>query len=84
MVVAPPPMGDPAVSPCFRGCLAFLHRHFPPPSPPSPPPDTSACSQQQPLPWVHATSPKPQLPTIAPSRGPMFLSRVYMAEARTA
>ena len=28
MVMAPPPMHDPAVSPCFHGCLAFLHRHF--------------------------------------------------------
>ena len=36
MVMAPPAMHDSAVSPCFRGCLAFLHRHFPP-SPPSHP-----------------------------------------------
>ena len=28
MVMAPPPMGDSAVSPCFHGCLTFLHRHF--------------------------------------------------------
>ena len=27
------PMCDSAVSPCFHGCLAFLHRHFPPQSP---------------------------------------------------
>ena len=26
---------DSAVSSCFHGCPAFLHRHFPPPSPPS-------------------------------------------------
>ena len=26
---------DSAVSSCFRGCPAFLHRHFPPSSPPS-------------------------------------------------
>ena len=37
MVMAPPPMHDSAVSPCFQGCLAFLHRHFPPQSPPSQP-----------------------------------------------
>ena len=36
-VMAPPPMRDPVVSPCFHGCLAFLHRHFPPQSPPSHP-----------------------------------------------
>ena len=28
-------MHDSAVLPCFQGCLAFLHRHFPPQSPPS-------------------------------------------------
>ena len=31
------PMRDSAVSPCFHGCPAFLHRHFPSQSPPSPP-----------------------------------------------
>ena len=36
MVMAPPPTCDSAVSPCFHGCQAFLHRHFPPRSPPSP------------------------------------------------
>ena len=25
--MAPPPTSDSAVSPCFHGCLAFLHRH---------------------------------------------------------
>ena len=40
-----------AVSPCFHGCLAFLHRHFPPQSPPSHPLDPSLHSQQQPSPW---------------------------------
>ena len=39
MVMAPPPPHDSAVSPCFHGCLAFLHRHFPPQSPPSHPLD---------------------------------------------
>ena len=37
MVMAPPPTRDSAVSPCFHGCLAFLHKHFPPQSPPSHP-----------------------------------------------
>ena len=27
--MAPPPTRDSAVSPCFHGCLAFLHRHSP-------------------------------------------------------
>ena len=35
--MASSPTRDSAVSPCFRGCLAFLHRHFPSQSPPSPP-----------------------------------------------
>ena len=30
MVMAPPSVHDSAVSPCFHGCLAFLHWHFPP------------------------------------------------------
>ena len=30
MVMAPSHTHDSAVSPCFHGCLAFLHRHFPP------------------------------------------------------
>ena len=28
--MAPPTTCDSAVSPCFSGCLTFLHRHFPP------------------------------------------------------
>ena len=44
------PYADSAVSPCFHGCPAFLHRHFPPQSPPSHPLDLSLCSQQQPSP----------------------------------
>ena len=71
------------VSPCFHGCLAFLHRHFPPQSPPSPPVDPSLHSQQQPSPWGCSTIPKLQLPAAAPSRGPASLSRVRMAAART-
>ena len=50
MVMAPPPTRDSAVLPCFHGCLAFLHRHFPPQSPPSHPLHPSLHSQQQPSP----------------------------------
>ena len=35
MLMALPSVHDSAVSPCFHGCLAFLHQHFPPQSPPS-------------------------------------------------
>ena len=35
MVMAPPPACDSAESPCFHGCLAFLHQHFLPWFPPS-------------------------------------------------
>ena len=34
MVMTPPTMHDSAVSPCFHGCPAILHRHFPPQSSP--------------------------------------------------
>ena len=51
MVMAPPPMRDSAVSPCFHGCLAVLHRHFPPQSSPLYPLDSSLCSQELPSPW---------------------------------
>ena len=83
MVKAQSPMCDSAVSPCFHGCLAFLHRHFPPQSPPSHPLDSSLCSQQQPSPWDCATIPKLQLPASVPSRGPESLSGVCMAVTRT-
>ena len=46
------PYADSAVSPCFHGCLAFLHRHFPPQSPPSCPFSLSLCSQQCPCPGI--------------------------------
>ena len=72
------PMHDWAVSPYFHGCLAFLHRHFPPQSP-SHPLDPSLCSQQWPLPWDCSTTPKLQLPAAAASRGPVSLSGVCMA-----
>ena len=34
MVMAPPPRRDSAGSPCFHGCLTFVHRHLPPQTPP--------------------------------------------------
>ena len=77
MVIAPPPTHDSAISPCFRGCPAFLHRHFPPQSP-SHPLDPSLHSQQQPSPWDCSTIPKLHLPAATPSRGPASLSRVCM------
>ena len=83
MVMAPPPMHDSGVSPCFHGCLTFLHRHFPPQSPPSHLLDPSLHSQQQPSPWDCSTIPKLQLPATASSRGPASLSRLCMAVART-
>ena len=39
MVMVPPATRDSAISPCFQGFPAFLHRHFPPHSPPSHPLD---------------------------------------------
>ena len=83
MVMAPFPMRDSAESPCFHGCLDFLHRRFPPQSPPSHPLNSTLCSQQQPSPWDCFTIPKLQLPAAVPSRGPVSLSRVCMAAGRT-
>ena len=83
MVMAPPPMHDLAVSPCFHGCPAFLHRNFPLQSPLSHPLHLSLCNQQQPSPRNCSTIPKLQLLPTVPSRGPAFLSRVCMAVART-
>ena len=77
------PTRDSTVSPCFHGCLAFLHRYFLPQSPPSHPLNQSLHSQQQPLPWDCSTNPKLQLPAAAPSRVPASLSGVCMAAART-
>ena len=82
-VMALPAMRDWAVSPCFHAWLAFLHRHFPPQSPPSHLLGLSLHSQQQPLPWDCTIIPKLQVPATAPSRGPVSLSRVCMAVART-
>ena len=74
---------DWAVSPCFHGCLAFLHRHFPQWSPPSHPLAPSLHSPQQPSPWDCSTTPKLQLLAAVPSRGPVSLSRICMAAERT-
>ena len=60
---------DSAVSPCFHGYLAFLHRHFPPQSPLSCPLNLSLCSQQQPSPWDCSTIPKLHFPAAVSSRG---------------
>ena len=78
-----PTMHDSAVSPCFQVCPAFLHRHFPPWSPPSHSLNPSLLTQQQSSPWDCSTIPKLQLPTAVPSRGPVSLSEVCMATART-
>ena len=83
MAMASPAMRDSAASPCFLGCLAFLHRYCPPQSPPSHPLNLSLRHQRQPSPWDCSTIPKLQLPATVPSRGPAFLSRVCMAVART-
>ena len=83
MVMAPPPTCDSAVSPCFHGCLAFLHRHFPPQSPPSHPLDPFLHSQWQPSPWNCSIIPILQLLAAVPSRGPASLSGVCMTVART-
>ena len=83
MVMAPPPTRDSALSPCFHGCLAFLHSHFPPQSPPSHPLDLSLCSQPQPSPRDCSTIPKLQLPATAHSSGAAFLSGAPTAAART-
>ena len=77
VVMTPSPTCDSAVLPCFCGCLAFLHRHFPPQSPSSHPLDPSVCSQQQPSPWDCSTISKLQLPAAAPSRRSAFLRGTY-------
>ena len=81
--MTPPPTLDSAVSPCFHGCLAFLHRHFPPPSPPSHPLHPSLHSQWQPSPWGCSTISQLQLPGAGPSRRPTFLPHLCVAAART-
>ena len=82
IVVASPPTHDSAVSPCFHGCRAFLHRLFPPQSPPSHPLNPPLRSQQQPSSDCSAIL-KLQLLAAALSRGPASLSGECMAAART-
>ena len=54
-VLAPLRTRDSTVSPCFHGCLAFVHEHFPPQISPSHPLNLSLCSQQQPSPCDGST-----------------------------
>ena len=68
MVMVPPPMHDSAISLCFHGCSAFLHRQFPPQSPHSHPLNPSLHSQQHHSPWDCSTIPKLQPPATVPSR----------------
>ena len=64
------PTYDSAVSPCFHGCLAFLHQHFSPRLPPSHPLDPSLHSQQQPSPWDCSSFQSLRLPgDLHPVRG---------------
>ena len=83
VVMAPPPMCDSAVLPCFHGCPAFLNRHFSPQSPLSHPLDPSLHSQQQPLPGDFSIIPKLHLPATATSRESSSLSGVCMVVAKT-
>ena len=83
MVMAPPRTHHSAVSPCFFGCLTFLHRHFPSQSPSLDTLNPSLQSQQQPSPWGCSTIPKLRLAAAAPSRGPASLSGVCLAAVRT-
>ena len=79
MVMASPTTRDSAVLPCFHGCLAVLHRHFPPQSPPSHPLNLSLCSQQQPCPGIgpqslNSSSPLLRLPAdLCPCLGCVWL-----------
>ena len=73
------PTCDSAVSPCFHGCPAFLHRHFPSQSPPSPPLDPSVHSQQQPSPWDCSSFQPLRLPgDLQPVRGVYGCSKDYL------
>ena len=80
LVMAPPPMHESAVLPCFHG---FPPQAFPTTissltSPQSISPQSTAA-----LPWDCSTIPKLHLSAIAPSREPMSLSNVCVAAART-
>ena len=71
------PTRDSAVLPASMA--AWLYS----PALPTHPFSLSLRSQQQPSPWGCSTVPKLQLPAAAPSRGPVFLSGVCVAAART-
>ena len=43
-------------TPCFHGCPAFLHRHFPPQSPPSHPLNLSSAVNSSPCPGIASQS----------------------------
>ena len=81
MVMAPLPMDDSAVSPCFHGCPAFFHRHVPPWSPlPSPrsvsPQSTAALT----LRLLHI--PQTPTPSHCTFQGPLILvcGRIFLTE----
>ena len=80
--MTPPPAHDSVVWLCLRGCLIFLHRHFPPQPPPSHPLVPSPGSQKQTLPWNCSSIPTLQVPGTALFRGLASLSRVCRAVAR--
>ena len=81
MMMAPPTMHDSAASPCFHGCLGFLHGHFPSQSFPHVSLAVSP-QQQQTSPWDCFVISKIQLPASVPFRGPASLSRACMVVAK--
>ena len=81
VVMPPPAMRDSAISPCFYGCQAFLHRHFPPQSPPSYPLDPSLWSQHQSHPGIAPQSPRPSSqPLCLPEGPPPCLRYVWLRQ----
>ena len=76
MVMAPPPMHDSAVLPCFHGWPTFLHRHFPPRFPSSRPSIRLSAVNSSLHPGIAPQSPNS-------SSQPPVPSRICMAAART-
>ena len=83
--MAPPPMRDSAVSPCFHGCLAFPHRPFPPQSPPSHPLDLPLCTVNSgprpgiaPQPLNSSSQPSTFQGTCVPVRGMRGCGKDYL------
>ena len=74
---------DSVISPCFLGCLAFLHRRILAQFPPSQPLSPSRHSKQQPSPRNRSRIPQFQLPATVPFRGHISLAGVCTAVART-